>query len=149
MTGLIIEIVVILLLLVVSGVFAMTEMAVVSSRKSRLRVMAADGNAGAKAALALAEAPNRFLPSVQLGITLVGLLAGAFGGITIAEEIAAALKPLPALAQYAEAIGVGVVVAALTKVGVSTGRRMPPSFWKNLGAFAGSTHWSMPPPGYL
>jgi putative hemolysin len=125
MSALIIEVVVILLLLVVSGVFAMTEMAVVSSRKSRLRVMAAEGNAGAKAALALAESPNRFLPSVQFGITLVGLLAGAFGGITIAEEIAAALKPLPALTHYAEAIGVGVVVVALTYLSLVIGELVP------------------------
>ena len=125
MTALIIEIIVILLLLGVSGVFAMTELAVVSSRKSRLRVMAADGNAGAKAALTLAEAPNRFLPVVQIGITLVGLLAGAFGGITIAEEIAAALKPLPALSQYAEAIGVGVVVVTLTYLSLVIGELVP------------------------
>jgi len=125
MTALIIEIVVILLLLVASGVFAMTELAVVSSRKTRLRVMAADGNAGARAALALAESPNRFLPTVQIGITLVGLLAGAFGGITIAEEIAAALKPLPALAAYAEAIGVGVVVVALTYLSLVIGELVP------------------------
>jgi putative hemolysin len=125
MNVLIIEVIVILLLLVVSGVFAMTEMAVVSARKTRLRVMAADGNAGAKAALALAESPNRFLPSVQFGITLVGLLAGAFGGITIAEEIAAVLKPLPALTTYAEAIGVGVVVVALTYLSLVIGELVP------------------------
>jgi putative hemolysin len=125
MTALIIEIIVILLLLGVSGVFAMTELAVVSSRKSRLRVMAADGNAGAKAALTLAEAPNRFLPVVQIGITLVGLLAGAFGGITIAEEIAAVLKPLPKLTAYAEAIGVGVVVVALTYLSLVIGELVP------------------------
>jgi len=125
MSALIIEVVVILLLLVVSGVFAMTEMAVVSSRKTRLRVMAADGNVGAKAALALAESPNRFLPSVQVGITLVGLLAGAFGGITIAEEIAAVLKRLPALTTYAEAIGVGVVVVALTYLSLVIGELVP------------------------
>lgn len=95
MSSLIIEIIVILLLLIVNGVFAMTEMAVVSSRRARLRVMAAGGHAGAAAALALAESPNRFLPSVQCGITLVGLLAGAFGGITIAEQIVAVLTPLP------------------------------------------------------
>ena len=125
MTALIVEIIVILLLLMASGVFAMTELAVVSSRKTRLRVMAAEGNVGAKAALALAESPNLFLPSVQIGITLVGLLAGAFGGITIAEEIAAALKPLPALAQYAEAIGVGVVVVALTYLSLVIGELVP------------------------
>lgn len=128
MSALIIEVIVILLLLVVSGVFAMTEMAVVSSRKSRLRVMAADGNAGAKAALTLTEAPNRFLPVVQIGITLVGLLAGAFGGITIAEEIAAALQPLPVLGQYAEAIGVGVVVVALTYLSLVIGELVPKRF---------------------
>jgi putative hemolysin len=125
MSALIIEVVVILLLLVLSGVFAMTELAVVSARKSRLRVMAADGNAGARAALALAESPNRFLPAVQIGITLVGLLAGAFGGITIAEEIAAALKSLPALTAYAEAIGVGVVVVALTYLSLVLGELVP------------------------
>ncbi len=125
MSALIIEVVVIVLLLVVSGVFAMTEMALVSSRKTRLRVMAADGNAGAKAALALAESPNRFLPSVQFGITLVGLLAGAFGGITIAEQIAAALKPLPALTAYAETIGVGMVVVALTYLSLVIGELVP------------------------
>lgn len=114
-----------LLLLVASGLFSMTELAVVSSRKTLLRVMAAGGNAGAKAALALAESPNRFLPAVQIGITLVGLLAGAFGGITIAEEIAAALKPLPALAAYAEAIGVGLVVVALTYLSLVIGELVP------------------------
>jgi len=125
MSALIVEVVVILLLLVLSGVFAMTELAVVSSRKSRLRVMAADGNTGARSALALAESPNRFLPTVQVGITLVGLLAGAFGGITIAEEIAAVFKPLPGLAQYAEAIGVGVVVVALTYLSLVIGELVP------------------------
>jgi len=125
MSVLIVEVVVILLLLVVSGVFAMTEMAVVSSRKTRLRVMAADGNAGAWAALAMAESPNRFLPTVQIGITVVGLLAGTFGGITIAEEIAAVLKPFPALTTYAEAIGVGVVVVALTYLSLVIGELVP------------------------
>ena len=88
MTTFAIEIVIILLLLVVNGVFAMTEMAVVSARKGKLRLMAEQGNVGARAALALAESPNRFLPSVQVGITLVGLLAGAFGGATLAAQIA-------------------------------------------------------------
>jgi putative hemolysin len=125
MTALAIEIVVILLLLVANGVFAMTEMAVVSSRKTRLRALAAGGNAGARVALELAESPNRFLPAVQLGITLVGLFAGAFGGITIAEQIAAALKPFPALADYAEAIGVGIVVLALTYLSLVIGELAP------------------------
>lgn len=125
MSALLLEAVVILLLLVVNGVFSMTEMAVVSARKTRLRVMAEGGSAGARAALALAESPNRFLPSVQFGITLVGLLAGAFGGITFAEHIAAALEPIPVLAPYAEAIGVVVVVVALTYLSLVIGELVP------------------------
>jgi putative hemolysin len=125
MTLVVIEFIVILLLLVVNGIFSMTEMAVVSSRKTRLRVMAASGNAGARTALALAESPNRFLPSVQFGITLVGLLAGAFGGITLAEQIATRLKTFPLLANYAEAIGVAAVVVALTYLSLIIGELVP------------------------
>lgn len=125
MTLLIIESLIILLLLLGNGVFSMSEMAVVSARKSRLRILAAGGDAGARVALELAESPNRFLPAVQLGITLVGLLAGAFGGITIAEQIAAALKPLPALTEYAEPIGVGVFVISLTFFSLVIGELVP------------------------
>ena len=92
MTALVIEIVIILLLLVANGVFAMTEMAVVSARKAKLKRLADAGDAGARVALELAESPNRFLPTVQIGITLVGLLAAAFGGITVAEQIAARFR---------------------------------------------------------
>ncbi len=86
-----VEILAVLALFVANGVFAMTEMAVVSSRKSRLKQMAAGGHVGAAAALRLAEAPNRFLPTVQIGITMIGLLAGAFSGATLASELAAGL----------------------------------------------------------
>src|SRR5512137_2403952 len=103
----------------------MTEMAMVSSRKSRLRLLAEGGNDGARAALKLAEEPNRFLPSVQVGITLVGLLAGAFGGATLAREIAELLAPWPALAPYAGAIGMGVVVVALTFLSLVIGELVP------------------------
>lgn len=109
-----IELLVILLLLLVNGLLAMTEMAVVSARKARLRRLADQGDQRASAALALAESPNRFLSTVQIGITLVGVLAGAFGGATIAKQITAALEPISVLAPYAEAIGVVVVVVAIT-----------------------------------
>jgi putative hemolysin len=102
------EVVIILLLLAANGVFAMTEIAVVSARKARLRGLAEAGDLKAKAALDLVESPNRFLATVQVGITLVGVLPGAFGGATIAEEIAGVLQPVPWLARYGEAIGVGV-----------------------------------------
>ncbi len=82
------EIVVIFVLLVANGAFAMAEIAVVSARKSRLRRLAEQGNARATAALELAEAPNRFLSTVQIGITLVGIFAGAFGGATLTAKLA-------------------------------------------------------------
>jgi putative hemolysin len=82
------EIGIILLLLIANGVFAMAEIAVVSAKKARLRRLAEQGNSKAKIALELAEAPNRFLSTVQIGITLVGIFAGAFGGATLATELA-------------------------------------------------------------
>lgn len=120
-----VEILAVLALFVANGVFAMTEMAVVSSRKSRLKQMAAGGHAGAAAALRLAETPNRFLPTVQIGITMIGLLAGAFSGATLASELAAGLKPLPGFASYADAVSVGLVVVALGFLSVIVGELAP------------------------
>jgi putative hemolysin len=85
----------------------MTEIAVVSARKVRLRRLAQTGDLKANAALALAESPNRFLATVQVGITLVGVLAGAFGGATIAKEIAGSLQSFPLLARYGERLASG------------------------------------------
>jgi putative hemolysin len=81
------EIIVILLLILVNGLFAMSELAIVSSRRVRLQQMARDGNVGAEVALALAETPNRFLSTVQVGITLVGIFAGAIGGATLSQSL--------------------------------------------------------------
>ena len=108
------EMVIIFLLLLVNGFFAMTEIAVVSARKARLRRLADTGDDRARAALELAESPNRFLSTVQIGITLVGIFAGAFGGATIAEEIRVALQPVPWLAPYGELLGLGIVVIVIT-----------------------------------
>src|SRR5215510_7346271 len=82
------EIIFIIVLLIANGVFSMSEMAVVSARKARLQKLAADGDRGAQTALTLANNPGPFLSTVQIGITLVGILAGAFGGVTIAEKFA-------------------------------------------------------------
>lgn len=116
---------IILILLVVNGVFAMTEIAVVSARKGRLRRLAAEGDARATVALELAESPNRFLSTVQIGITLVGILAGAFGGATIAEKIANALQSFPVLAVYAEGIGLTIVVVIITFLSLVLGELVP------------------------
>lgn len=125
MTTIIIEIVGIFLLLVVNGIFAMTEIAVVSARKARLRRLADEGDDRARVALDLAHSPNRFLSTVQIGITLVGVMAGAFGGATVAEKIRDALQPVPALAPYGEAIGLTVVVVVITYFSLVLGELVP------------------------
>ncbi len=120
-----IEALLILLMLFANGIFAMSEMAIVSARKARLEQRAEQGDAGARAALELAQSPNRFLSTVQIGITLIGILAGAFGGATIAEEIEAMLLPIPWIAPYSEAIGVGVVVLVTTYLSLIIGELVP------------------------
>lgn len=119
------EIVLVLLLLVVNGVFAMSEIAVVSSRKARLQQRAEAGDVGARRALELAENPNRFLSTVQVGITMVGVLAGAFGGATIAAPFAETLRRYPAVAPYADGVALGTVVLAITYLSLIVGELVP------------------------
>lgn len=130
-----VEVVIVLALFVANGLFAMSEMAVVSCRKSRLKQMATDGVPGAAAAVRLAESPNRFLPTVQIGITLIGLLAGAFSGATLAAELAGVLAPLPGFAPYAQAVSVMTVVLALAFLSVIVGELAP----KRIALFAPAT----------
>lgn len=125
MNNILIEIVIIFCLLLVNGVFAMAEIAVVSSRKGRLKKLAADGVPAAARALALAEEPSRFLSTVQIGITLVGILAGAFGGATIAETVAAGIARVPALAPYSQGIALVLVVGAITYASLIIGELVP------------------------
>ena len=123
------EILVIFLLLIANGIFAMSEIAIVSARKARLQQLADEGNSKARAALALAEQPNQFLATVQIGITLVGILAGAFGGATLADRLADYVDAIPFLAPYSRAIGVGLVVIAITYFSLVIGELAP----KRLG----------------
>ena len=104
-----IDVLIITLLILANGVFAMSEMAVVTARKSRLQDWASKGNRKAKTALELANTPNRFLLAVQIGITLVVILAGALGGRTLADQVAEYIAFLPALRilQPAHCLGVG------------------------------------------
>lgn len=117
-------IVAVLLLLVLNGLFAMSELAVVSARKGKLQARADRGDKGAAAALRLAEQPTRFLSSVQVGITLIGILAGAFGQATIAGELDLLLEAGP-LAAYSKAISTGVVVVCLTYLSLIVGELVP------------------------
>ena len=119
------EVAIIAVLLVANGVFAMAEIAVVSARKTKLRHWADEGNARAQAALDLASSPDRFLAAVQVGISAIGVLAGAFGGATIAEEIGAWLQRVPALAPYGEAVGLGIVVVLITYFSLVIGELVP------------------------
>lgn len=120
-----VEIVIILLLVLANGVFAMSEIAVVSARKARLHNLARHGSRRAAAALQLAENPDRFLSTVQIGITLIGVAAGAFGGATIAAQIDTYLETIPSLSGYSEAIGVGVVVLGITYLSLIIGELVP------------------------
>lgn len=119
------EILIILLLVLANGFLAMAEIAMVSVRKTRFRKLAEKGDARASAALDLAETPSRFLSTVQVGITLIGVLAGAFGGATLARVIAGALQPFELLAPYGEAVGIGVVVLGITILSVVIGELVP------------------------
>jgi len=123
------EIIIILLLIFLNGIFAMVEIAVISARKSRLQHLADEGNKNAQAVLELKNSPNRFLSTVQIGITLVGILAGAFGGATIAKTLTIYFQTIPYLASYSEAIGIAIVVAAITYLSLIIGELVP----KRLG----------------
>lgn len=120
-----IEILGILLLIMANGVFAMAEIAVVSARKARLAQQANEGNAKARLALAFANAPREFLATVQIGITLIGILAGALGGATLAQPLAASLRRVPWLGPYSDALGLGLVVCSIAYCSLVIGELVP------------------------
>ena len=124
-----IELTFLLLLILVNGLFAMSEIAVISARKTRLRERAEEGDRKAEIALQLADDPNDFLSTVQIGITLVGIFAGAFGGATLAEKLSGVLAQIPALARFSETLSVGVVVLGTTYLSLVVGELVP----KRLG----------------
>jgi putative hemolysin len=125
MFGVLFEISLILVLLIGNGVFAMTEIAIVSSRRGKLQAMADSGDRGASRALELAEEPNRFLSTVQIGITLVGILAGAFGGAGLSQRLAEVISPLPFIGDFAPQISFVVVIGALTYLSLVIGELVP------------------------
>lgn len=125
MNQIFLEITIIAVLIVFNGVFAMTEMALVSSRKGRLRSLAEKGDKGAASALGLVESPNRFLSTVQIGITLIGILAGAFGGASLAGEIGAMLEQFPVVGTYGEELAFVLVVLTITFLSLVVGELVP------------------------
>lgn len=120
-----IEIAVIAILIALNGIFAMSEFAIVSARKSGLQQRAETGDAGAATALALANEPTAFLSTIQIGISLVGVLAGAFGGVTVARGVTPLFQEVPALAPYSEALSIALVVLAITSLTLIFGELVP------------------------
>lgn len=123
--GIWLELAVVVGLIVLNGLFAMAEMAIVSSRRIRLQQMAENGSRGAGRALALSENPSRFLSGVQVGITLIGILSGAFGGATLGVRLGEFLTGLGWFGTYANEIAFGAVVVAITFVSIVLGELVP------------------------
>ncbi|MGF1494222.1 MAG: hemolysin family protein [Microcoleaceae cyanobacterium] len=119
------QIFILIVLILVNGLFALSEIAIVSSRKVRLQRLAAQGNRKAIAALELADSPNRFLSTVQVGITLIGIFAGAFGGATLSGKLAEQLVKIPVLEPYAQALSLGMVVCCITYLSLILGELVP------------------------
>jgi putative hemolysin len=119
------EILIILFLIILNGVFSMSEIALISARKNRLETAAKKGNANAKAALDLANSPNEFLSTVQIGITLIGILTGIYSGDKITTDVQNFVASFEALKPYANSIAVGIVVVTLTFFSLVLGELLP------------------------
>ncbi|HIK33815.1 MAG TPA: HlyC/CorC family transporter [Oscillatoriales cyanobacterium M59_W2019_021] len=119
------EIVLILLLIVANGVFSGSEIAIVSSRKVRLEQLAKDGNAKARVALKLANSPNNLLSTVQVGITLIGIVSGAVGGAAVAKQLQPLLDRVPFLQPYSQPLSFGIVVTLITYLSLVIGELVP------------------------
>lgn len=119
------EILIVLALILINGLFALSELAVVSSRQPRLKAMAAAGHAGANSALALSADPGRFLSAVQIGITLIGTINGVYSGETFGEYAYAALRDMGMSERVATPLGYGTVIAVITYLSVIIGELVP------------------------
>lgn len=119
------EIIFILFLIIANAVFSMSEIAVISARKIRLQQLAEGGDTRAGTALELANSPNLFLGTIQIGITLIDVLTGAYGAVTISTRLAQELERIPTLAPYGHGIAVGVVVLVITFLSLVLGELVP------------------------
>jgi putative hemolysin len=141
------EILLIALLTVLNGIFAMSEMALASSRKPRLSALAEAGDTGAAAALRLMEQPTRFLSTVQVGITSIGVLNGIVGEAAFSDSLAHWLQHLGVGDRWSHYLATGLVVAAITYVTIIFGELVP----KRIGQLypEGVSRWLAPPMGFL
>lgn len=124
MSQIVFEIGIVLGLILLNGLFAMSELAIVSARRARLQQFKEEGLRGAGTALSLADNPNRFLSTVQIGITLIGIIAGAFGGATLAQKLAVVFTPWLD-EQVASGLSFALVVGTITYLSVVVGELVP------------------------
>jgi putative hemolysin len=119
------EFLIIIILILINGFFAMSEISVVSARRSRLEALARTGHAGAKKAVELAAAPSHFLSTVQVGITLIGILTGLFGGESLSKDLEPLIIQIPFLQPYSHALSLTVVVILITFFSIVIGELLP------------------------
>ncbi len=119
------EILILLGLILLNGVFSMSEIALVSARKARLEAQANKGNARAKEALELANHPDNFLSTVQIGITLIGILTGIYSGEKLTDDFVSFLNRFPLLQDYSEGIATAIIVIILTYFTLVLGELVP------------------------
>nr|WP_313803567.1 hemolysin family protein [Flavobacterium sp.] len=119
------EIVIIFLLILLNGVFSMSEIALISARKNRLETAAKKGNTSAKTALDLANSPNKFLSTVQIGITLIGILTGIYSGEKVTDNVQLFLEQFEMMKPYSQSLAVGIVVVVLTYFSLVLGELLP------------------------
>lgn len=127
-TSFLLEAAIVFLLILLNAFFAMSELALVSARRARLKPLADRGHRGARQALQLAEHPTQFLATVQFGITLVGIVAGAYSGATLSGPVAAAIEDWPLVGAHAYPVAVGLVVAVITYLSLVVGELVPKRF---------------------
>jgi putative hemolysin len=120
-----VDIIIVLLLILLNGIFVTAELAIISSRKHKLKQLANDGSSNAKVALELAENPNRILSTAQIGITLISILTGVFGGEALSEHFAVLFQAIPFIAPYSEQLGLLIVVICITYLTLVIGELVP------------------------
>ena len=120
-----VEVFLVLVLILLNGLLAMSELAVVSARRVRLQQLARAGRPGARVAMCLVDDPSRFLATVQIGISLVGVFAGAYGGATLGNQLGRWLDRWPGVAPHGSTIAIGLVVVAITYLSLVVGELVP------------------------
>lgn len=125
------EYLIIALLTILNGFFALSEIALVSTKKSKMEHLASKGNKRAKIVLTLLENPEDFLSSVQVGITLIGIVAGAYGGSAIASSLASMLTGIPLIAPYAESLSLIIAIGGITYFSIVIGELVPKTIAMN------------------